>query len=31
VKLKEAGRLLPNQDWIGWFDEQIAQLPPGQE
>ena len=31
VKLKEAGRLMPNQDWIGWFDEQIAQLRPGQE
>jgi predicted negative regulator of RcsB-dependent stress response len=30
VQLKEAGRLMPNQDWIGWFEEQIAQLPPDQ-
>ncbi|MET0539254.1 MAG: hypothetical protein ABWZ64_15135 [Xanthobacteraceae bacterium] len=27
AKLKEAGRLMPNQDWIGWFDEQLGQLP----
>jgi hypothetical protein len=31
VTLKHAGRLMPSQDWIGWFDEQIAALPPGQE
>jgi hypothetical protein len=31
VTLKHAGRLMPNQDWIGWFDEQIAQLRPGRE
>jgi hypothetical protein len=27
--LKDAGRLHPNQDWIAWFDRQLAQLPPG--
>jgi tetratricopeptide (TPR) repeat protein len=26
VTLKRAGRLMPNQDWIGWFDEQRAAL-----
>jgi hypothetical protein len=31
VSLKDAGRLMPSQDWIGWFDEQIAQLRPCQE
>jgi len=24
--LKVQGRLLPNQDWIGWFDQQLAAL-----
>jgi hypothetical protein len=24
--LKEAGRLLPAQDWIGWFDEALGKL-----
>ena len=27
AKLKEEDRLLPNQDWIDWFDTQLAQLP----
>jgi hypothetical protein len=26
VTLKQAGRLLPNQDWVAWFDEQLAAL-----
>jgi tetratricopeptide (TPR) repeat protein len=29
LNLKSAGRLAANQDWIGWFDEQLAKLPPG--
>ncbi len=29
VVLKEKGRLQPNQDWIEWFDSQLAELPPG--
>lgn len=28
AELKGEGRLLPNQDWIEWFDSQLAQLPP---
>ncbi|TPW09589.1 MAG: hypothetical protein FD130_2470, partial [Halothiobacillaceae bacterium] len=24
--LKARGRLPPNQDWIGWFEEQLAGL-----
>ena len=28
VELKAAGRLLPNQDWIEWFDGQLSQMPP---
>ena len=27
--LKAAGRLHANQDWIGWFDDRLAELPPG--
>ncbi len=27
VKLKEKGRLHPKQDWIQWFDDQLAKLP----
>jgi tetratricopeptide (TPR) repeat protein len=27
TRLKQTGRLLPSQDWIAWFDEQIAALP----
>ncbi len=26
-RLKAAGRLLPSQDWTGWFDERLAELP----
>ncbi len=29
AKLKEEGRLLPSQGWIGWFDRQLEQLPGG--
>jgi hypothetical protein len=28
VELKAAGHLLPNQDWIEWFDSQLSQMPP---
>ncbi len=28
--LKEKGRLHPIQDWIAWFDRQLAELPPGE-
>ena len=28
VLLKGEGRLLPKQDWIEWFDSQLAQLEP---
>ena len=31
MQLKEAGRLMPNQDWIGWFDARIAELPPNRQ
>lgn len=27
LTLKAAGRLLPNQDWIAWFDDELARLP----
>ncbi|HEV7473105.1 MAG TPA: DUF4062 domain-containing protein [Pyrinomonadaceae bacterium] len=27
ARLKEEGRLLPNQDWIEWFDTELAKLP----
>ncbi len=30
LNLKSAGRLAANQDWIGWFDEQLAERPSGQ-
>jgi hypothetical protein len=26
VSLKSAGRLMPSQDWIPWFDDQLANL-----
>ncbi len=28
IALKAAGRLMPNQDWIAWFEQQLAKLPP---
>ena len=28
ILLKNEGRLQPSQDWIEWFDSQLAQLPP---
>jgi Domain of unknown function (DUF4062) len=28
MELKAEGRLLPNQDWIEWFDGQLSQMPP---
>ncbi|MGH8629433.1 MAG: tetratricopeptide repeat protein [Burkholderiales bacterium] len=30
AKLKAAGRLMANQDWTEWFEQQIGQLPPSQ-
>jgi len=30
LKLKSAGRLMANQDWTEWFEQQLGQLPPGQ-
>jgi tetratricopeptide (TPR) repeat protein len=30
AKLKAAGRLMANQDWTEWFEQQIGQLPPRQ-
>ena len=29
AELKQEGRLLPSQDWIEWFDRQLAELQPG--
>ena len=26
MKLRGKDRLLPNQDWIEWFDDQLVQL-----
>ena len=31
TRLKEKGRLPPSQDWIDWFDRQLAELPPARE
>jgi tetratricopeptide (TPR) repeat protein len=30
LELKAEGRLLPNQDWIAWFDDQLSQMLPDQ-
>lgn len=30
LELKAGGRLLPNQDWIAWFDDQLSQMLPDQ-
>jgi hypothetical protein len=28
IELKSQGRLMPNQDWIGWFYARLLELPP---